>query len=188
MVTFWCPAQRVTLWHLGACSHNLPFLPFTDFWRVCITHSQCNYSQYNSDTDSGKGGQSVGAKVWVAVTMGLISRGWDGATLATRYTPVGALRNQVPELHGNGRLALVQFNSRFIIVSYCGNGKVYVVLGNYLWKLLLPEHAKCKRQASVRDCTKSTRQRFQTQDVSYLERHLTTRPHETSQLYGTLSA
>ncbi len=26
-------------------------------------HSQCNYLQYNSDTDSGEGGQSVGAKV-----------------------------------------------------------------------------------------------------------------------------
>jgi hypothetical protein len=52
-------------------------------------------------------------------------------------------------------------------------------LGNYPWKLLLPEHAKCKRQASVRDCTKSARWRFWTQDVCYLERHLTTRPHET---------
>jgi hypothetical protein len=45
--------------------------------------------------------------------------------------------------------------------------------------LLLPEHTKRKRQASVRDCTKSARRRFRTQDVSYLERHLTTRPHET---------
>ncbi len=27
MVTFWCPARHVTLWHLGAGSHNLPFLP-----------------------------------------------------------------------------------------------------------------------------------------------------------------
>ncbi len=52
-------------------------------------------------------------------------------------------------------------------------------LGNYPWKLLLPEHAKRKRQASVRDCTKSTRRRFWTQDVCYLERHLTTLPHET---------
>ncbi len=48
-------------------------------------------------------------------------------------------------------------------------------LGNYPWKLL----AKRKRQASVRDCTKSARQRFRTQDVCYLEHHLTTRPHET---------
>ena len=47
--------------------------------------------------------------------------------------------------------------------------------------MLLPEHAKCKRQASVRGCTKSTRQRFQTQDIGYLERHLTTLPHETAQ-------
>ncbi len=39
-------------------------------------------------------------------------------------------------------------------------------------KSLLPEHAKCKRQASVRNCTKSARRRFQTQDVSYLERHI----------------
>ncbi len=99
MVTFWCPARRVTLWHLGAGSHNLPFLPFADFGRVCTTHSQCNYLQYNSDTDSGEGGQSVGAKVWVAVTMGLISRGWDGATLATRHTPV--IRNGLmPHLWG----------------------------------------------------------------------------------------
>ncbi len=44
--------------------------------------------------------------------------------------------------------------------------------GNYPWKLLLPEHAKRKRQASVRDCTKSARRRFQTQDVSYLEHHI----------------
>jgi hypothetical protein len=47
---------------------------------------------------------------------------------------------------------------------------------------LLPEHAKCKRQVSVRDCTKSARRRFRTQDVSYLEPHLTTRPHETCKL------
>ncbi len=45
-------------------------------------------------------------------------------------------------------------------------------LRNYPWKLLLPEHAKCKRQASVRDCTKSARWRFWTQDVSYLEHHI----------------
>jgi hypothetical protein len=45
--------------------------------------------------------------------------------------------------------------------------------------LLLPEHAKRKRQASVRGCTKSARRRFRTQDVGYLERHLTTPPHET---------
>jgi hypothetical protein len=33
--------------------------------------SQCNYMQYNSDTDSGEGGRSVGAKVgWLAVTIG----------------------------------------------------------------------------------------------------------------------
>ncbi len=104
--------------------------------------------------------------------------------LATRHTLVGTLGNQVPELHGNGRPALVRhkFNSRFTIVSCCGNGKVYVFLGNYPWKSLLPEHTKCKRQASVRDCTKSARRRFQTQDVSYLERHLTTRPHETLHL------
>jgi hypothetical protein len=42
------------------------------------------------------------------------------------------------------------------------------------------EHAKRKRQVSVRGCTKSARQRFQTQVIGYLERHLTTRPHETS--------
>ncbi len=45
--------------------------------------------------------------------------------------------------------------------------------------MLLHEHAKCKRQASVKNCTKSARWRFLTQDASYLERHLTTRPHET---------
>ncbi len=166
MVTFWCPARQITLWHLGAGSHNLPFLPFIDFQRVCTTRSQCNYLQYNSNTDSGKCGQSVGAKVWVAVTMGLISRGWDGATLATHHTPPALVRHK--------------FNSQFIIVSCCGHGKIYVFLGNYLWKSLLPEHAKRKRQASVRDCTKSARWRFRTQDVSYLERHLTTRLHETS--------
>ena len=44
--------------------------------------------------------------------------------------------------------------------------------GNYPWKSLLPEHAKRKRQASVRDCTKSARRRFQTKDVSYLEHHI----------------
>jgi hypothetical protein len=52
-------------------------------------------------------------------------------------------------------------------------------LGNYPGKLLLPEHAKRKRQASVRGRTKSARRRFQTQVVGYLECHLTTRPHET---------
>ncbi len=86
MVTFWCPAWRVTMWHLGAGSRNLPVLPFTDFQRVCNMRSQCNYLQYNSDTDSGEGGQSIGAKVGWRLQLGLISRGWDGATLATRHT------------------------------------------------------------------------------------------------------
>ncbi len=31
MVTFWRPARRVTLWHLGAGSHNLPYLPLQIF-------------------------------------------------------------------------------------------------------------------------------------------------------------
>jgi hypothetical protein len=35
----------------------------TDFQRVRTMHSQCDYLQYNSNTDSGEGGQSVGAKV-----------------------------------------------------------------------------------------------------------------------------
>jgi hypothetical protein len=41
-------------------------------------------------------------------------------------TPVGALGNQVLELHRIGRSALVchKFNSRFTIVPCCGNGKV----------------------------------------------------------------
>ncbi len=59
--------------------------------------------------------------------------------------------------------------------------------GNYPWKWLLPEHAKRKRQASVRDCTKSARRRFRTQDVSYLERHINHSATWDLQLYGTLS-
>ncbi len=55
--------------------------------------------------------------------------------------------------------------------------------GNYPWKLLLLEHAKHRKQASVRGCTKSTRRRFWTQDVSYLKCHLITRPHETRLLF-----
>ncbi len=44
--------------------------------------------------------------------------------LATRHTLVGTLGNQVPELHGNGRPALMRHKlySRFTIVLCCGNG------------------------------------------------------------------
>ena len=79
--------------------------------------SQCNYLQYNSDTDSGKGGRSVGAKVgwrllWVSSPGDEMVRRWP------HVTPVGALGNQVPKLHGIGRPALMhhKFNSR---IYYC---------------------------------------------------------------------
>ncbi len=60
-------------------------------------------------------------------------------------------------------------------------------LANYPWKLLFSEHTTCRRQASIRGCTKSARQRFRTQDqdVSYLKHHLTTWPHETYITAGT---
>jgi hypothetical protein len=92
-------------------------LPFTDFRRVCTTRSQCNYLQYNFDTDSGEGGQSVGAKVGLAGTW-VSSPGDEMVRSWPHVTPVGALGNQVPELHGIGRPALVghKFNSHFY---YC---------------------------------------------------------------------
>ncbi len=74
--------------------------------------SQCNYLSYNSDTDSDEGGRSVGAKVgwrllWVS------SPGDEMVLRWPHITPVGALGNQVPELHGIVRPVLVRhkFNS-----------------------------------------------------------------------------
>jgi hypothetical protein len=42
---------------------------------------------------------------------------------------------------------------------------------------LSTQNIKDKQQSGV--CTKSARRRFQTQEICYLERHLTTQPHET---------
>ncbi len=60
------------------------------------------------------------------VVTGVSSPGDEMVRRWPHVTLVGALRNQVPELHRIGRPALVchEFNSRFTIVPCCGNGKV----------------------------------------------------------------
>ncbi len=94
--------------------------------------SQFNYLQYGSDTTSDKGGQSVGAKVeWrlqefsspgdEMCNTSHTSRRW--AHLETKYRNCIGLAGW-PSCTTN----LIH---NFTIVPCCGNGKVYVFLGNY---------------------------------------------------------
>jgi hypothetical protein len=111
-------------------------------------------------------------------------RWWDASHTSHWWAHLGTKYRNCIGLAGQPSCAT---NSIHNLVLSCvvGMEKYRCFLGTTREKLPLPEHAKCKRQVSVRGCTKSARWRFQTQDVCYLEHHSTTWPHETCRSLST---
>ncbi len=158
---------------LTFCLGHLPFLLF-QISEESNTRSQYNYARKTPILIQMKSGE---ASKTISITISLVRRlqiFGQGAQLGNKYRfCMGMTEWPTCAMNFDTILScLVLLERKSIDVSW-----------ELPVKLLLPEHTKCKRQASVRDCTKSDRRRFQTQDVSYLERHLTTQPHETHFVY-----
>ncbi len=70
VVAFWCPAWRVTLWHLAAVSYGFPFLTFQISKELVIPHESWNSGDTTPILTQAKSGLN-----WRALLALRVSRG-----------------------------------------------------------------------------------------------------------------
>ena len=140
-----------------------------------VTNSQCNCSWCDSNTDSGKVGQNLGARLQ-RVKFSHPKNEMEQRLQA--IGPVGAAQEQVPSLYGEDRTALPrhEFLRKFIL--------------SRLWERERIDEIAVPWTHQTQNINISqgfllltpTGEGFEPQYAVTLEHHLTTRPHETPQV------
>ncbi len=150
VVTCWCPAWRVTPWHLGATSTSFPFLPFQIFQGDGHILRVVELVRHYSDTDSGKV-RVKRSRIDFCGSLGFLSE--DGMVRQWRATTlVGTARELVSFLYGGDRTALERHEFLQLIYYWQTRNRMTrheFHLRNYLGCLLFPERTKRRRQPSA---------------------------------------